>query len=219
MRAFIMKYLLWVLILGTGGSSFSQTQDQLMNMALVGPSGAVYLPKSVVRIFPKDLLERPWSVTVRVSEYENPKQYYYRADSCPEKLTYVIIEGDRGEDLGWVEGGCQQVAEAFSPAIIRLATTHDVQRDRQNQMPVPSILEVLASWKRSRPIRMSTASRSALDQMNFLDGRIQLDARKISLYYSAARWVPFTSLVEDLYRELLSRGIQLRIWMHAISGH
>lgn len=207
MRRIIMKYLLWILVLGFGGQS--------MGMILVGTSGGQYLPKSVVRVYPEDLVKKPWSVTVKVSEHETAKQYYYHADSCPDELTYVVIDGDRGEDIGWVEGQCQQVIEPFRPTIIRLATMQDVARDRQNQIEASRILRVLGDWRTQVPHWMTEESIRALGRMSFSGARMQLDGQKITLYYISDGRVQFSALVQDLFHACF-RNSSVRIWMQNV---
>ncbi len=126
---------------------------------------------------------------------------------------YVIVEADRGQDLGWIRkaqdaaiatcgGGCEEVADrpVVPPEkrVIRRASPADVQRARQLR-------------DEEEPVRRKT--RELVKQhklkMKVSEAEWQWDRNKLTVYFTAEKRVDFRALVRDMARTFRTR-IELR---------
>ncbi|UCG75891.1 MAG: hypothetical protein JSV95_00725 [Gemmatimonadota bacterium] len=126
---------------------------------------------------------------------------------------YVIVEADRGQDLGWIRkvesaaaatcgGGCDEVADR--PVVppdkraTRRASPADVQR-------------VLQLREEEEPVRRRT--RELVKQhglkMKVSEAEWQWDRNKLTVYFTADKRVDFRALVRDMARTFRTR-IELR---------
>jgi cell fate regulator YaaT (PSP1 superfamily) len=123
--------------------------------------------------------------------------------------TAVVVEADRGEDLGQVSalgavaerkctasGGC--AAPVPEKWILRLADEHDLTRARL----------LRDEEERARGEARAIVARHGL-KMKVTEAEWQLDRNKLLLYFTADRRVDFRELVRDLARHFRTR-IELR---------
>ena len=127
---------------------------------------------------------------------------------------YVVVEADRGKDIGWVRrvagaadlacaGGCEHTAEKRtvpppSSRVIRRAAPADVLRLlelRDQEMSVRQRTRELAANHRLR--------------MKVSEAEWQWDRNKLTVYFTAERRVDFRGLVRDMARLFRTR-IDLR---------
>ncbi len=126
---------------------------------------------------------------------------------------YVVVEADRGQDIGWVkraagshdlacEGGCDHVGARTVPPpsrrVIRRAAPADVLRLMQLR---DQELEVR---KRTREL----VSKHRL-RMKVSEAEWQWDRNKLTVYFTAEKRVDFRALVRDMARSFRTR-IDLR---------
>lgn len=143
--------------------------------------------------------------------FKGNRRDYFLADIEDVRLnSYVIVEADRGEDLGRVTAtgaiaerkcnGCSTGCAAPVPErrLLRLATPAEIKR-RQ---------ELRADEDRVRRITRERVLELGL-KMKVTDAEWQLDRNKLIIYFTAERRVDFRELVRDLARTFRSR-IELR---------
>ena len=126
---------------------------------------------------------------------------------------YVVVEADRGQDIGWVkraaaardlacEGGCDAVGERAVPPpsrrVIRRAAPADVLRLRQLR---DQELEVR---RRTRELAVKHRLRMKVSEAEW-----QWDRNKLTVYFTAEKRVDFRALVRDMARSFRTR-IDLR---------
>ncbi len=142
---------------------------------------------------------------------------------CPASISvgdFVIVECDRGEDLGVVTGSVKMSefverryltkASLDDDAndvgrILRLATVAERQQLPEKYHDEQNIIQVctqLSSVTFKLPMRV-------------LDAEYQYDRRKLTIYYAADTRIDFRELVRDLFS-----AYRTRIWMKKVSpGH
>ncbi|WP_419949972.1 PSP1 domain-containing protein [Candidatus Palauibacter sp.] len=126
---------------------------------------------------------------------------------------YVVVEADRGQDIGWVkraahvhdlacEGGCDHVGERRVPPpsrrVIRRAAPADVLRLlqlRDQELEVRRRTRELVAKHRLR--------------MKVSEAEWQWDRNKLTVYFTADKRVDFRALVRDMARSFRTR-IELR---------
>lgn len=126
---------------------------------------------------------------------------------------YVVVEADRGQDIGWVkraasaedlacEGGCDSVGDRQVPLpsrrVIRRAAPADVLRLQQLR---DQELEVR---RRTRELAMKHRLRMKVSEAEW-----QWDRNKLTVYFTAEKRVDFRALVRDMARSFRTR-IDLR---------
>jgi len=137
------------------------------------------------------------------------KAYFAYADLDLEPGLAVIVEADRGEDLGQVsalgavaERKCSGSGGCATPTperkVLRLADEHDVSKARL----------LRDEEERARGEARAIVQRHAL-KMKVTEAEWQLDRNKLLLYFTADRRVDFRELVRDLARHFRTR-IELR---------
>ena len=117
----------------------------------------------------------------------------------------VIVEADRGEDLGEVtalgaiaERKCSGTSDCSTPSpdrkVIRLATEGEVER-------LPTL--------REDEVRVRDATRELVERhdlkMKITEAEWQFDRKKLIIYFTAERRVDFRGLVRDLARTFRAR--------------
>jgi cell fate regulator YaaT (PSP1 superfamily) len=122
---------------------------------------------------------------------------------------FVVVEADRGEDLGEVvalgsiaERKCSKSDGCAPPApekrVLRVAEPHDIQR-------LPELRE---DEERVRVETRALVARHGL-KMKVTEAEWQFDRKKLIIYFTAERRVDFRELVRDLARTFRTR-IELR---------
>jgi cell fate regulator YaaT (PSP1 superfamily) len=139
--------------------------------------------------------------------------YSYRGDVCLEANEYVIVEADRGQDLGWVhravdgethscEGGCDHAhhGPVIPPArkVLRRASPADVERR----------LKLDESEDEVRSRTRSLVQKHRL-KMKVSEAEWQWDRNKLTVYFTAEKRVDFRTLVKEMARTFKTR-IELR---------
>jgi len=143
--------------------------------------------------------------------FKGNRREYFLAEGEEVRLnSYVIVEADRGEDLGRVTAtgaiaerkcqGCSSGCAAPVPErkLLRLATPAEIERKQ----------ELRADEDRVRRITRERVLQLGL-KMKVTDAEWQLDRNKLIIYFTAERRVDFRELVRDLARTFRSR-IELR---------
>jgi cell fate regulator YaaT (PSP1 superfamily) len=126
---------------------------------------------------------------------------------------FMIVEADRGQDLGWVKkaadaasatcgGGCDEVGDrAVIPPtkqVIRRASPADVQRSRQLRDEEDQIRRKTRDLVKTHKLKMKVS-----------EAEWQWDRNKLTVYFTADKRVDFRSLVRDMARTFRTR-IELR---------
>jgi cell fate regulator YaaT (PSP1 superfamily) len=137
---------------------------------------------------------------VEVAFRGNRKEFFAWEGSETLALnTPVIVEADRGEDLGHVHSigdlalkrsaGCAHGCGETSPPrkALRVATKRDVRQDQT--------LEAANLDARQRSMKQVAAAEL---QMKISDAEWQWDRKKLTLYFTAEKRVDFRNLVRDL---------------------
>ncbi len=138
---------------------------------------------------------------VEVAFKGNRKEFYRWDDVVPPPAprTHVIVEGDRGEDLGQVHAtGASAEARYAGVAhgivlgeatrrVVRLATPDDVRKAQ-------ALTEENETTRRATMAQV----RALGLQMKVTDAEWQWDHRKLTLFFTAERRVDFRTLVRDL---------------------
>ncbi|MGE5179197.1 MAG: stage 0 sporulation family protein [Bacteroidota bacterium] len=131
------------------------------------------------------------------------REYYANGSQFPlREGDYVIVQAERGEDLGRVHHSSEWVASAVSSDglrnVLRPARPEDLQRLSQN---------------RAREERAFVQCRDRVAQrdleMKLVDCEFQLDGNRVTFYFTAEKRVDFRELVKDLASIFRTR-IELR---------
>jgi cell fate regulator YaaT (PSP1 superfamily) len=135
---------------------------------------------------------------IEVAFRGNRKEFFgWDGEVPPPANTAVIVEADRGEDLGTVHAigelaakrnaGCAHGCGEPVRKALRVATRRDV---RQN--------ESLRQANDDARQRAADKVRAASLQMKISDAEWQWDRKKLTLYFTAEKRVDFRNLVRDL---------------------
>lgn len=139
--------------------------------------------------------------------------YSYRGEVPLEPNEYVIVEADRGQDLGWIrravdgrthscEGGCDHAhhGPVVPPArkVLRRASPADVERRLK--------LDDSEGEVRSRTRTLVQKHRL---KMKVSEAEWQWDRNKLTIYFTAEKRVDFRTLVKEMARTFKTR-IELR---------
>lgn len=133
--------------------------------------------------------------------FKGNRRAFYRCDldAPPPMGAAVIVEADRGEDLGRVHSVGARADErsrtvphgtggAMPEArLLRLATPADVQRERQ-----------LRTEDEGARRAAGAKARAANLDLKISDAEWQFDRRKLTLYFTAEKRIDFRALVRDL---------------------
>jgi len=138
--------------------------------------------------------------------FKGRRKGYYLADFEVRPDWYVIVEADRGEDLGRVtatgalaERKCTGCVSSCAPPppdrrVLRRATPEDLER---------------AQALRADEARVRRITREKVEQhglkMKVSDAEWQFDRNKLLIYFTAERRVDFRELVRDLARTFRTR--------------
>ncbi|HUF49904.1 MAG TPA: regulatory iron-sulfur-containing complex subunit RicT [Longimicrobiales bacterium] len=143
---------------------------------------------------------------VEVSFKGNRREYFASEVDIIDLSDYVIVEADRGEDLGRVTAagavaerkcsGCSTGCAAPVPVrrVMRVAQTEEVQR----------AVALRADEPRVRRITREKVAHYNL-KMKVSEAEWQFDRNKLTVYFTAERRVDFRELVRDLARTFRTR--------------
>ena len=137
---------------------------------------------------------------IEVAFRGNRKEFFqWDAETAPALRAGVIVEADRGEDLGRVHStgelaeirckGCAHGCGTTPPPrqALRLATAEEITRD-----------DALVAENESARKRAMERVRANHLVMKLTDAEWQWDRRKLTFYFTAERRVDFRALVRDL---------------------
>ena len=135
---------------------------------------------------------------IEVAFRGNRKEFFgWEGEALPAPLTPVIVEADRGEDLGTVHAvgemaakrnaGCAHGCGEPVRKALRVATKRDVRQG-----------ESLTRANDDARLRAADKVRAANLQMKISDAEWQWDKKKLTLYFTADKRVDFRNLVRDL---------------------
>ncbi|MBC7841815.1 MAG: hypothetical protein H7099_05870 [Gemmatimonadaceae bacterium] len=138
---------------------------------------------------------------IEVAFKGNRKEFFRWEDVVPPPAppTHVIVEGDRGEDLGTVHAvgalAEQRYAGVAHGVAIGEATRRVVRVAKVDEIKRAHTL--LAENETTRRAAMAQVRALGL-QMKLTDADWQWDRRKLTLYFTAEKRVDFRTLVRDL---------------------
>ena len=135
---------------------------------------------------------------IEVAFRGNRKEFFgWDGEAPPATLTSVIVEADRGEDLGTVHAvgdlaakrnsGCAHGCGEPVRKALRVATKRDVRQGESLQRANDDARQ-----------RAADKVRAAHLQMKISDAEWQWDKKKLTLYFTAEKRVDFRNLVRDL---------------------
>ena len=139
--------------------------------------------------------------------FKGNRREYYTADSDDIVMSqYVIVEADRGEDLGRVTAagavaerkcsGCSTGCAAPVPTmrIVRLAQNEEVTRAVELREDEPRVRRITREKVLQYNLKMKVS-----------EAEWQWDRNKLTIYFTAERRVDFRELVRDLARTFRTR--------------
>jgi len=147
---------------------------------------------------------------VEVGFKGNRREYYSSALDTVDVSDYVIVEADRGEDLGRVTAaggiaerkcsGCTSGCAAPVPTmqVLRVAESDEVDRAVALRSDEPRVRRIAREKVIQHGLKMKVS-----------EAEWQLDRNKLTIYFTADRRVDFRELVRDLARTFRTR-IELR---------
>jgi cell fate regulator YaaT (PSP1 superfamily) len=135
---------------------------------------------------------------IEVAFRGNRKEFFgWDGETPPSPRTPVIVEADRGEDLGTVHAigdlaaqrnaGCAHGCGEPVRKALRVATRRDVRQSESLQKANDDARQ-----------RAADKVRAANLQMKISDAEWQWDKKKLTLYFTAEKRVDFRNLVRDL---------------------
>jgi cell fate regulator YaaT (PSP1 superfamily) len=135
---------------------------------------------------------------IEVAFRGNRKEFFgWEGEAPPPARTPVIVEADRGEDLGTVHAigdlaaqrnaGCAHGCGEPVRKALRVATKRDVRQSESLQKANDDARQ-----------RAADKVRAANLQMKISDAEWQWDKKKLTLYFTAEKRVDFRNLVRDL---------------------
>jgi cell fate regulator YaaT (PSP1 superfamily) len=135
---------------------------------------------------------------IEVAFRGNRKEFFgWEGEVLPPTRTPVIVEADRGEDLGTVHAvgdlaaqrnaGCAHGCGDPVRMALRVATKRDVRQSESLQRANDDARQ-----------RAADKVRTANLQMKISDAEWQWDKKKLTLYFTAEKRVDFRNLVRDL---------------------
>lgn len=152
---------------------------------------------------------------VEVAFKGNRKEFYaWSADDPPAVGAAVIVEGDRGEDLGRVHATGALAAKRYAgvahgaPALV-VEGGAPPGAAPADAFPVKRVLRTASADETARAVELPAlddeARRTAVGRvrahglaMKLTDAEWQWDRRKLTLYFTAEKRVDFRALVRDL---------------------
>ncbi len=139
--------------------------------------------------------------------FKGNRREYYTADSDDIVMSqYVIVEADRGEDLGRVTAAgavAERKCSGCSTGCSAPVPTLRILRSAQNE-EVSKAVEQRADEPRVRRITREKVIQYNL-KMKVSEAEWQFDRNKLTIYFTAERRVDFRELVRDLARTFRTR--------------
>jgi cell fate regulator YaaT (PSP1 superfamily) len=139
--------------------------------------------------------------------FKGNRREYYTADSDELGITqYVIVEADRGEDLGRVTAAgavAERKCSGCSTGCAAPVPTLRILRHAQNDDVVKAV-ELREDEPRVRRITREKVLQYGL-KMKVSEAEWQWDRNKLTIYFTAERRVDFRELVRDLARTFRTR--------------
>lgn len=143
---------------------------------------------------------------IEVAFKGNRREYYVaeRPDFRPDD--YVIVDADRGEDLGRItatgsiaERKCTTCPDRCGPLpptrrVLRHATPEDLERARSMRADEPRVRQVVRERVKQFGLKMKVS-----------EAEWQFDGNKLTIYFTAERRVDFRELVRELARTFRTR--------------
>jgi len=139
--------------------------------------------------------------------------YSYRGEKPLRNHEYVVVEADRGQDLGWVrkvvdgethscDGGCDHAHHGPvvppSKRVLRRAAQVDVERRLTLNAEEPELRRRTREFVRQHGLRLKVS-----------EAEWQWDRNKLTVYFTADKRVDFRALVKEMARAFRTR-IELR---------
>jgi cell fate regulator YaaT (PSP1 superfamily) len=182
------------------------------------PSPAVLIIDEVYPMYSLPVIQsapaaRPVAQIIEIGFKGNRRGYYLAEDDTLRAGEYVVVDAERGEDVGRVLSvggiaakkcsGCGSESDGETPpeptlAVLRRAEECDVQK----------LLALRADEERVRRKARELVDQHSL-RMKVTEAEWQWDRNKLTLYFTAERRVDFRQLVRDLARTFRTR-IELR---------
>lgn len=143
---------------------------------------------------------------VEVSFKGNRRDYFAADGQIAAVDSHVIVEADRGEDLGRVTAagavaerkctGCSTGCAAPTPAqrVLREARPEEVDRSVTLRADEPRVRRVVREKVKKHQLKMKVS-----------EAEWQFDRNKLTIYFTADRRVDFRELVKDLARTFRTR--------------
>ncbi|KAI9292634.1 PSP1-domain-containing protein [Neoconidiobolus thromboides FSU 785] len=174
---------------------------------------------------PRTTNNGPKKETYYVVEFKgNRNDLFYPAPDCAPVIKmgeHVIVEGDRGKDLGIIirtditideyknqfsqitagPDGSQAIKEIEPKKIYRIALPHETA----------SLVSKLQDEEKALMLVRAKAIQHEI-YMQIVDAEYQWDRRKLTFYFIADRRIDFRDLVRELFKIY-----KTRIWMCAVS--
>ena len=139
--------------------------------------------------------------------FKGNRREYYSADNDDAQLSdYVIVEADRGEDLGRVTAfgavaerkcsGCSTGCAAPAPTmrVLRRAQSEEVEKAVALRVDEPRVRRITREKVLHHGLKMKVS-----------EAEWQFDRNKLTVYFTAERRVDFRELVRDLARTFRTR--------------
>jgi cell fate regulator YaaT (PSP1 superfamily) len=143
---------------------------------------------------------------IEVSFKGNRRDYYTSALDVVDLSDYVIVEADRGEDLGRVTAAGAVAERKCSGCSTGCAAP--VPTRRVTRKAAPPEVERAVSLRADEP-RVRRITREKVAQYNLKmkvsEAEWQFDRNKLTIYFTAERRVDFRELVRDLARTFRTR--------------
>jgi cell fate regulator YaaT (PSP1 superfamily) len=145
--------------------------------------------------------------TIVEVSFKGNRREYYAAQLDPIDLSdYVIVEADRGEDLGRVTAAGAVAERKCSGCSTGCAAPVPVRRIMRHAQPeeVERAVSLRADEPRVRRITREKVAQYNL-KMKVSEAEWQFDRNKLTIYFTAERRVDFRELVRDLARTFRTR--------------
>lgn len=138
--------------------------------------------------------------------FKGNRREYYAAEQDVQLSDYVIVEADRGEDLGRVTAagavaerkcsGCSTGCTAPVPTLrlLRIAGPDEVNRAVTLRSDEPRVRRIAREKVAQHGLKMKVS-----------EAEWQFDRNKLTIYFTAERRVDFRELVRDLARTFRTR--------------
>jgi cell fate regulator YaaT (PSP1 superfamily) len=143
---------------------------------------------------------------IEVSFKGNRRDYYASELDAVDLSDYVIVEADRGEDLGRVTAAGAVAERKCSGCSTGCAAPVPVRRVMRVAVPdeVDRAITLRADEPRVRRITREKVAQYNL-KMKVSEAEWQYDRNKLTIYFTAERRVDFRELVRDLARTFRTR--------------